>query len=126
MLEDYDPNKHNRKSLTKTQLKKTCNDCSEYNKCNALCPQVLAFVKQDQYVRKFDAINKTQFTDKIEEMGDNANGPEDTIEKPELLELINNTLNTDYPSLDSACKSLDRKALSILQKDPRIIAYNNQ
>ncbi len=125
MLEDYDPNSHNRGRLTKAQLQKTCDTCPEYNECNVPCPQVLAFVEQDKYVRPCDALQKTMFTNKTENIKD-SKSPEEEIEKSELLSLINKALNKNYTSLAEALNSLSKKDLSILQKDPRIIAYNNQ
>lgn len=48
MGETYDSTKHNKESLTKEQLAKTCETCLEYTSCQDLCPDVLAFVSQDE------------------------------------------------------------------------------
>lgn len=47
MGETYDPERHNKKNLTKEQLSKTCEICPEYKLCNDPCPDVLSFIEQD-------------------------------------------------------------------------------
>lgn len=48
MGEPYDPERHNRKNLTKEQLSKTCEICPEYNKpCNDPCPDLLSLIEPE-------------------------------------------------------------------------------
>lgn len=47
MGEEYNPEKHNRRSLIKEELERTCDTCPERDACDTLCPQVAVFVNQD-------------------------------------------------------------------------------
>jgi hypothetical protein len=45
--EKFDPSKHKPEKLPIT-LRRTCDQCPEYSRCEALCPEVLDYVSQDE------------------------------------------------------------------------------
>ena len=65
----YEPETFNRVKVEKTDLKKSCDTCSLRETCTTLCPDVLAFMEQDQtyqkekLFKKSDSIDSLKFSD---------------------------------------------------------------
>lgn len=55
MGEKFDPEKHDRGRLDKSQLKITCDICPQRETCDTPCPNILSYISQDE-VRQHDLI----------------------------------------------------------------------
>jgi hypothetical protein len=63
MGEPYDPLKHNRKAISKDELKRTCDTCTERLTCKVLCPDVVAYANQDYGSRLGRFVKDKEFED---------------------------------------------------------------
>lgn len=112
MLEEYNRDKHNKKHLTKSQLRMTCDKCESRATCDTPCPEVLAFIDQDRK-GKFSIASAARAKQQI--------SPDRALENNDLLACINRRLGKTYTSLDDVNENLTQDEKIVLQRTPQII-----